>query len=185
MNRSCLLLLLPLASIMCMMPRTTMYRPISGIESLSFQKSDRNIYPNDVRINLNAIKEKMIAWPGIIKQGNFIYADSIIQINLIVQHHYYDWLEDCSTQKEKIFLSPRGEGIIVTRWALKNDFDSVAISRVIAPGNMVIIYGFPTEIVADSIIVIKSTYLRAIDKKWFRTDIMDYGREGEPVRLLR
>ena len=178
-------LLFTLLSISCIAPHTTMYHPVSEMESLSYQKSDRKIYPNDVRVNLKAYKEKMVAWPGVIKAGHLVYSDSTPQIHLVVQHHYYDWLEDYSIQREIFFLSPRGEGKITTNWPLKRAFDSVTINKAMAPGNMVIIYGFPYDIVDDSIIVVKSTYIRGIDKQWFRTDIMDYSREGEPFRLLK
>jgi len=135
-----------------------------------------------VRADFEKYDSLRAAWPGIILNAEVRPTDSAIALDLLVEHHYYDWIEDFSVQQEKIFLSPRGEGLFRTTWWLKLDADTAKLAQT--EGDMAIVYGIPTAL-EDSVVVLKAYYVRLIDKQWFATDIMDYGRPGEPVTVLR
>ena len=163
-------------------PSSRTYSPVSEWEERAFSRADREIYPDDVRQDFAAHDSSRIAWPGIVLEADREYNDSTMIIHFTVEHHYYDWIEDFSIQKERIFLSPRGEGNFRTDWYLNPEADTSIVSESI--GNMIIVYGIPTGLV-DSVIDVRAYYVRVIDKPWFATDIFEYGRPGEPMKILR
>ncbi len=163
-------------------PGSRHYKPVSEWEENAFNKAEREIYPDDVRRDIASHDSSRVAWPGIILSATHVNTDSTLEVRFLVEHHYYDWIEDFSIQQERIFLSPQGEGLFATTWQLKSDSDTAKIAESV--GNMIIVYGIPTA-VKDSVIEVRAYYVRAIDSLWFATDIMDYGRPGEPIKVLR
>lgn len=67
---------------------------------------------------------------------------------------------------------------------MNKDVSLPEIKKATATGNLAIVYGTPEGIDIDSILI-KSLYIRSIDKKWYGMDIFDYGRHGEPVKLIK
>ncbi len=177
-------LLLSITLVACLPPGpgSREYKPISDWEKYAYGKADRNVFPNDVRADLHKYDSLRAAWPGVILECDAVKNDSGITLNLLIEHHYYDWIEDFSIQQERIFLSPRGEGLFRTTWEVKPDSDPEEFTKSI--GDMAIVYGLPIGL-EDSVVVLGAFYIRAIDQQWFATDIFDYGRPGEPVKVLR
>ena len=161
-------------------PGSREYKPVSDWEKYAYGKADRNVFPNDVRADLHKYDSLRAAWPGIILECEPVTNDSGITLNMLIEHHYYDWIEDFGAQHERIFLSPRGEGLFKTKWEVKPDPEEIANSV----GDMAIVYGLPIDL-EDSVVVLGAFYIRVIDQQWFATDIFDYGRPGEPVEVLR
>lgn len=163
-------------------PYSRYYKPPSDNESYAFERADRTIYPNDVRLDFSQYDSARVAWPGIILGTELTRTDSSLEAHLRIEHHYYDWIEDFGTQQERIFLSPRGEGLFETQWDFKPETDPAMIQGSV--GNMVIVYGIPAAVI-DSVITVRAYYVRVIDQQWFATDIFDYGRPGDSVKVLR
>ncbi len=163
-------------------PGSRLYKPVSEWESHAFSKADRYVFPNDVRKNLVAYDSARIAWAGVVLSAESKHTDSTPEVHFVVEHHYYDWIEDFSIQQERIFLSPRGEGKFETTWQLQPAADTTTVGKSV--GNGIIVYGIPLSI-EGSVISVRAYYVRVIDRQWFATDIMDYGRPGEPVKILR
>jgi len=163
-------------------PGSREYKPISEWEKYAYGKADRNVFPNDVRADVHKYDSLRAAWPGIILKCEPVKNDSGITLNLLIEHHYYDWIEDFGAQHERIFLSPRGEGLFKTKWEIKPDTDLEKARNSV--GDMAIVYGLPIGL-EDSVVVLGAFYIREIDKQWFATDILDYGRPDEPVWELR
>lgn len=65
---------------------------------------------------------------------------------------------------------------------LKAGADSLDIKKSI--GNMIIVYGIPAS-EEDSLVNLYAFDIRIIGQEWFTTTVMDYGREGEPIKVLR
>jgi hypothetical protein len=162
-------------------PHTNDYQPISDWEQREFDEASRDVYPDDVRENLEQYESTVVAWPGIILESTIEEREEDIEVVLLLEHHYYDWLEDYSVQRERIFLSPRGEGLFKTSWSLKKDADLDEIREVSGPGDLAIVYGRPERIEGDMVLV-RSTYVRAIDRQWYTTEILDYGRSDETAK---
>jgi hypothetical protein len=158
------------------LPGSRYYKPVSEWEEQEFNRANRNIFPNDVRVDVESYVDSVIAWPGIILNHEVKEHDDRIELFLRLEHHYYDWIEDFSIQRARIFLSPRSEGQFSTSWIFIKDTSIDELSEHAKQGNLAIVYGNPIEIIEDSVIVVKSTYIRGLNKKWYRTDIMDYGR---------
>ena len=158
-------------------PYTRQYQPISEWESQEFNRANLNIYPNDVRKESNKYSDSTIAWVGIIKDSKIKTDENGVEIELLLEHHYYSWIEDFSIQQEKMFLSPKGEGFFRTSWFLKKDTNLEQLKASSEMDDLAIVYGNPEKLLEDSTIIIKSTYIRNIGKKWYRTDMMDYGRD--------
>jgi len=163
-------------------PSIRLYKPITDWEKEAFLKAEREIYPNDVRDDFPKYDSARVAWPGIILGAETSDIDTSIIIQFKIEHHYYDWIEDFSIQQEKIFLSPRGEGLFETKWHLKPGSDITKVNESI--GDMIIVYGIPKDI-KDSTIVLDAYYVRVIEKQWFSTQFFNYGRPGDSMTILR
>jgi hypothetical protein len=175
-------------SLICLLPGcpgSRVYRPVSSWEKQAFDKANKNIFPDDVKTNLSAYQNTEVAWLGIILENKFIEHSDQIEIQFVLEHHYYDWIEDSGMQREKIYLSPRGEGLFRTSWFIKKEAIIEEMKKFAAPGNLIIVYGSPTQLYDDKSILVKCTYMRGIDKQWFRTDMLDYGRPDQPVKMIR
>ena len=160
----------------CIGAHTNMYKPVSPMEAQIFAKVNFKVYPDDVRGALDSYRDTVVAWAGIISNYDVIHHDENIEIIISLEHHYYDWLEDYSIQKEKIFLSPKGEGSFKTSLFFKAGSPVDEITKAFSKGDLVIAYGIPQSIDDDGVIVIKGLYPRVIKKMWYRTDVLEYGR---------
>jgi hypothetical protein len=158
------------------------YFPGTKMEKAAFSKANRYIFPNDVRKNFTSYKTIEVAWPGIIKSVNFQKTKGSLRAMIRAEHHYYDWIEDTTGGPPNIYLSPRGEGSFETDIKVTTQADSAEIAQLI--GYLIIVYGTPYEIKAD-VIMLKESSSRIIEPKFFVTDVMDYGRPGEPMKLLK
>jgi hypothetical protein len=164
-------------------PHTRAYRPVSTLEQQAFDRADRNVFPEDVRHAMARYSGTMLAWAGVIVSSEFVEERDQVEIKFLLEHHYYSWIEDFSVQRERVFLSPRGEGRFRTKWIVRKDAE--AMRSAARPGTLLIVYGTPEQIADDGSISLRAAYIRGIDAQWYRTDVMDYGRPGEPVRLLK
>ena len=161
-------------------PGSKLYQGLSAPEEQHLQSANKEIYPNDVRADLQKYQSTKVAWPGIVTEATVTEKAGRVEIRFSVEHHYYDWILDYSIQQEKIFLSPRGEGLFTTVCIVKPDTAQLRqFQSDTAPGNLLIVYGRP-ENVDEGVILLTCNFIRLFPKEWFRTDIFDYGRRGEP-----
>lgn len=167
------------------LPGSRVYRPVSAWEQQAFDHANRNIFPDDVKTSLANYQYSTIAWPGIVLENKFIDHPDAVEIQFVLEHHYYDWIEDFGMQRERIFLSPRGEGSFRTSWFIKKESNLEEMKTFSSVGNLVIVYGTPTKINDDKSIMVKCTYIRGIDKQWYRADMLDYGRPDQPVKMIK
>ncbi len=178
-----------LAAFCCLLggcPSTRPYRPLPGPETLETARARRDVFPDDVRAQPGAFETTVVAWPGLLRESVVTETEDGFLVESEVEHRFYDWLEDFSVQRETIFLSPRGEGRFHVAWRLRRKAPGATIEDVreaVAPGHMVIVYGEPTSVDGDSV-VLQYRYLRIFDPQTFRTDVFDYGRPGGSIRWL-
>ena len=90
------------------------YTPRSDQEKVELERADRSVYPDDIRRGASELRTTTIAWPGIIQQTRFVEENDHEQMYLLVEHHYYDWIQDFGTYHGTYWLSPRGEGLFTT-----------------------------------------------------------------------
>jgi hypothetical protein len=94
----------------CTLPHTRTYQPVSPWEKQVFTRANRNVFPDDIRNDLFRSHDALVAWPGVVLASEFVDHEDGIEIQFLLEHHYYHWIEDFSIQRERVFLSPRGEG---------------------------------------------------------------------------
>jgi len=165
-----------------LLPGSRLYQPISDWEKREFDKANRSIYPDDIRKDLTSYKSSTIAWAGIVKQTEVLKVEGGTAFYFTLEHHYFDWIEDFGIQRERIFLSPKGEGLFKTSWGLTQDVPQSEIEEIKSPGYLLIVYGQPTEI-QDKTVVIEASYIRGISKKLYTTERMDYGRLQQQPKI--
>jgi hypothetical protein len=163
------------------------YRPADKPENIEYGRDTLDAYPADVRTNLDAYSNTGVAWAGII-QNTVIEpgAGGVIHATSTLDHHYFDWQENCDIDGVHLRLSPRGEGPFRVKWEMaKTDEDSTIedAAKYAAPGNLAIVYGVP-ERVEDGVVVLHYRYLRVLDPSHFSTNVFDYSRFGEPVTYI-
>jgi hypothetical protein len=85
------------------------------------------IMPSDVISNPEKYKGMQIHWVGIVDSFEIVKEnDKVVQF--FIDHKYYDYIEDFSIQREKIFLSPKGEGKFIFLQSFPNSpLDSLKI----------------------------------------------------------
>ena len=163
-------------------PLARPYRPMSSLEQGAFDIADRYVYPEDVRKAPEDYQGIMVAWPGVIIKREIVKHRDWDELRLVLEHHYYDWVENSGFEDERIFYSSRGEGIFRTSWRIKNKERLKRINKSARAGNLLIVYGIPAEVNDDGSVVLASKYLRVFNKKYISTNMMDYGRPVQPVK---
>ena len=155
---------------------TAGYEGDSAAERKLRSESRRDIYPDDVRADLERYRKATLAWPGIDKDVRPDTADPLMT-TMVVEHHYWDWMEDHSIQKAKAFLSPRGEG----------EFVCHVERRTVPPegirGAMAIAYVRPVGLKDGQLHA--ACIVRLHPRDWYATDVFDYGRNGKDLKILR
>jgi hypothetical protein len=160
------------------------YRPLPKWEKQFAEKARRDVFPNDVRQNPDGFKKTLVVWTGIITNIEFSRDDVSRVVRLTATHHYFDWIEDIGIQSERFFLSPRGEGEFAVAWRAESEDDKKFVEQF-AVDDMIIAYGYPSQIRNNVIGLFPTENLRAIKPQLYRTDILDYGRPGEPTKVLK
>jgi hypothetical protein len=166
-------------------PHTRKYLPVKGPETEVHPQAQRTIYPDDVRKELSKYQETLVVWPGIITERSVKDLGRTYEVSATFEHHYYDWLEDFSIQKEKIFLSPTGEGSFQMTWRLlKKSTDTTVESAMdyTRLGTLGIAYGTPKSITPAGVVELEYKYIRLIGQEWYSTKIFQYGRE--PIKEM-
>jgi hypothetical protein len=163
------------------------YRPASGPEHTEMDRDQLDVYPGDVRRDIDLYSSNGVGWAGIIlrteaRQGS----DGYIHAVTTFEHHYFDWEEDHHLGEKQFNLSPRGEGLFRTEWVLQRTDANVgadAAESYASPGKLAIVYGMPEKVDNDTV-VLKYRYLRVIGEDEFNTNRFDYGRFGQPFRYI-
>jgi hypothetical protein len=157
-------------------PYSKPYQGGSEAERKFLVEARRDVYPNDVREAPETFRKATLAWPGIVVSASSDPNDPPFSV-VVIEHHYWDWIEDHSIQKAKAFLSPRGEGQFVCH-AERRLLPSLELKNAMA-----IAYVRPVGVKDHTLHA--ACILRFFPRDWYATDVMDYGRDGEGARLLR
>lgn len=162
------------------------YTPRTPEDRRHFAEARRDIFPNDVRANPEAYAKQKVAWAGVVAETKLVSLKGQSTLLVVIDHHYFDWIEDHGAQREVFFLSPRGEGKLVILLAAKRDsMTQGEIDAAIPVGSMAVVIGTPKKPVDDApgapLIFLYDSF-QFIDRQWYRTDMFDYGRPGEPLK---
>jgi len=153
----------------CMAPNSKLYSPKSKTEISLFKKAKKKIFPNDIKKNINKYSNTLVVWTGILKHSHW---ENNSTAKFIIEHHYWDWIEDYSIQKEVAFVSPRGEGIFTcTKRSTQINAELPEVE------SFAIVYGYPKRISKNGEIILDCKGISFTDKGWYATDIWDYGRK--------
>jgi hypothetical protein len=168
-------------------PGSRAYQPLPKWEARFYAEARRDIFPNDVRPDPNKYAKTLLAWTGVITNIDYhTENDGLHGVKITAEHHYFDWIEDSGIQREVFFLSPRGEGMFAACWWIEpNQPNAQKFVDQFAVGDMLIAYGYPSMVRNNVIELYPTQNMRAIKPKWYRTDILDYGRHGEPSKVLK
>lgn len=167
-----------------LLPGSQAYSPLPQWEAGFLKQARRDVFPEQVRGDPAAFADTLVAWAGVIVSIEYRGEGESRSVRIIAEHHYFDWVEDSSIQREKYFLSPRGEGKFATWWGVARPVDQKFIDQF-AVGDMLVAYGHPSFIQPDFVGLSPTMNMRAIKPALFRTDVLEYGRPGEPSRLLK
>jgi hypothetical protein len=186
MNRL-IVLLLGAAPLLCACSSNVIYRAASKPESTEMNKDMLDVYPGDIRRNLDLYTNAGVGWAGIILRTDAATgADGLIHAVTTFEHHYFDWEQDRRFGKMQLNLSPRGEGLFRTDWVLRRKEAGAgqeAAESFASPGKLAIVYGVP-EKVENGTVVLRYRFLRVVDGDNYKTNIFDYGRFGEPFHYI-
>jgi hypothetical protein len=158
-------------------PYSKDYEGTSDVERKLLGEARRDIYPDDVRKAPESFLKATLAWPGVVVSAEPDPKDPLFS-TIVVEHHYWDWIEDHSIQKAKAFLSPRGEGRFVCH-AERRTLPPVELKDA-----MTIAYVRPIGVKDQTLHT--ACIMRFFPREWYATDVMDYGREfGGGPKVLR
>jgi hypothetical protein len=164
------------------------YAPNSSADQEVYVKARKNIYPQQVKQDPARYSNETIAWAGIVKKVELFQSDYGPAVSVLIEHRYFDWIEDHGAQPEVFFLSPRGEGEFMIIVKPEKQVEEKEISRLIPVGTMVIAVGkIYVKAAQDKTrpLALLTQYFQFIDRKWYRTDVFDYGRENEPMKKVQ
>ena len=157
-------------------PYSKAYQGSSDMERKLFTEARRDVYPDDVRRAPETFRKSTLAWPGIVVSAEPDPKDSDFS-TVVVEHHYWDWIEDHSIQRAKAFLSPRSEGTFVCH-AERGTLPKVDLTRA-----MTVAYVRPLGVKDQTLHA--ACIMRFFPQDWYATDVMDYGRNGQGLKMLR
>jgi hypothetical protein len=149
------------------------YMPKSEWEMQEYSQTDFQVYPNQVRRDLANYKSTRIAWVGIIQESEFYENPDNYEVILLLEHRYFDWAADYSMTKSKYVVSTQGDGLFQTSWRLKKDADLDYFMDRFGKGNLAIVYATPDTVIND-IVLVKSRYIRILDKSEFNATESNY-----------
>ena len=159
------------------------YKPSSPWEQRVYSQSRRDLFPDQVRSDPAAYGNTLVAWTGILVSSEIHRGDQPC-VDLLVEHRFFDWIEDHGTQRQLFYLSPRGQGLFRASWPLKKEWDLDAMAKLIRPGDMMVVYGKPQSNAGGVVDLGQAEYVREIPKQYFADDVLDYA-PGQPTRTLR
>jgi len=136
----------------------------------------RDVYPDDVRKDPEAYERATLAWAGVVVSASAGEGHSEFW-SVIVEHHYWDWIEDSSQQKGQAFLSPRGEG----RFLCHAERAPIAADKL--KDAMTVAYIRPLRM--NDQMIEGACIMRFFPRDRYATDVMDYGRGGADLKVLR
>lgn len=161
-------------------PHTRYYCPLKWEEPL-FKASNKGIFPSDVRKNPEKYKEVVINWFGVIDSSKFSITNDTIEMTLYLEQKYYNYIEDFSIQKERIFLSPLGEGKFIFKGRkcridpeLEWDKEKEMLKKIAKKGNLAICYGKVMGLNELNQPIISKGAVRFVHEKWYSTNIATY-----------
>ena len=157
-------------------PGSRGYRPGSPSEEEAFAATRRDVHPRDA----DAVE---VAWAGVIRAFEVDDFADRIELRFVLEHRFFDWIEDYSVQRERYFVSPRGEGLFAARWPMPREARAEVRDHVHV-GDLLLVYG-PASRTGGRLAVDPARYVRLVVPDLWRDDIFDYGRDGEPARTLR
>lgn len=170
-------------------PGNETYQPENKAERTELRRDRVDIYPEDVRTNLDAYTNQGVAWVGYIQSTDAQEEDQGGKISAytVFEHRYFNWVQNSNGKKTKLFISPRGEGLFRTHWHLNKTGDfatAESAQKYAGEGKMAIVYGLPERIDADGGVVLKYRYLRLLNSDEYSTNEFDYGRFGSPMHKI-
>ena len=157
-------------------PHSKAYEGTSEAERKLLAESQRGVYPNDVRAQPERYTKATLAWPGIVRTVVPAPRDPA-WAQVVIAHHYWDWIEDHSIQKAKAFLSARGEGDFVCH------VERRLLPAVDLHDAMAIAYVRPVGVKEG--VLHTACLLTFYPPGWYATDVWEYGRDMEGFKVLR
>jgi hypothetical protein len=149
------------------------YEPLNSDEAYFFNKSERNINFDEIKMNCRNYIKKSIAWTGIIKTAEIIESKqdkNTVEVILDIEHRNFDWIKD-TYQKENYWLDKETKGKFRAVMLFANILDKSKRQEFIeynkkkyGPGEMFIGYGNPNCFEGDNEIYFFPTYTRIISK---------------------
>lgn len=166
------------------------YEPDTKPEQAEYKHDHIDVYPDDVRKDIDRYTNTPVAWVGVIRSTDAIEEDfgGKIRADSVFEHHYFDWQQDIGSGGLKLVVSPRGEGTFCSRWRLSKENDDATAydaQKYAHPGKLAIVYGVPEAVKDDGTIVLRYRYVRILKQNHFTTNDINYGRLGdEPFRPI-
>lgn len=155
--------------------QSRLYEPVSEHEQNYFNSSKRNIFPDDIRENIAAYSNELIAWVGIVQKYRVFEEEEYWAVEYLLKHQYYDWIEDF-VGEGPIKLSPLGEGYYSVIWYFKKSSNlNELLSGVI--GDLLITYGVPHDVIEFNLIRLETKYIRHVPKQYVGTSWLPYDRK--------
>jgi hypothetical protein len=161
------------------------YQPINKPEEMEYKQARLEVYPEDVRKDLDHYTNTTVAWVGVIRSTEAQEDDTGggISAQSVFDHHYFDWDQDTDPALN-LLVSPRGEGEFACHWVLRkknNDGSAYDAEKFARQGKLAIVYGVPESVMPDGTVVLRYHYLRVIPRSQFVTNSVSYGRLGEDL----
>lgn len=155
------------------------YGPQDADEEQIFRLARRDIFPRDVRNDVASYRSLLLLWSGIIVDSHVQHYPDGDFLELLIEHHYWDWTENYSDGAGRngaasVFLSPRGEGFFGCSFPVTESNTPSSTAQV---QEMAIVYGVPDRVTDDGIVVLDCAVLRSLKKEYYTTDVRNYGRD--------
>ncbi len=131
------------------------YAATSREERVEYDKADRGVAPEQVRLDMAAYAHTTIAWAGVVREVSIASPGVVI----LVEYHKFYWMAEQTREIVRYALSATSEGTFRVTVAHESEADAEPWVR---EGDMVLVYGKPRSVDEDGVVVVDVSFLKVV-----------------------
>jgi hypothetical protein len=153
-----------------MLMSSNSYKP-DDWEKPFYEAALKTAFPSDLIKAPGKYQDQLIHLVGIVDS---VYIDSSTQqVNILLENHYWDYIEDYSIQDEVMFVSPKGDGKFIVTLDSSYRSGIERLKKFSAERKLFLVYGNFKEI-KNGLPLINAVQLKYIDYEQYSTAIFTY-----------
>jgi hypothetical protein len=137
------------------------YKPNNSLEQAIFVRANSQYTPHDVRRSPDEHIQTIVAWVGSVENVQFNLGSGPSAARILLKHRKADFMQYSPAEDEFRFSDDSPSGYFQLAWPISG-YQEYEKLRTLQPGDLLIAYGYPTEIVNGIVGIHPLVYVRPI-----------------------